>query len=34
MMKDCYVMRDIAMKRRKKRLENGSISIQSKEYVF
>lgn len=31
---DCFLMNEIAQKRRKKRLENGSILLQNREFTF
>lgn len=33
-MKDCFMMRDIAMKRRRKRLDGGAITFAGREFVF
>jgi exoribonuclease R len=34
MVADCFLMNDIAQKRRKLRLENGSVMLQNREFVF
>lgn len=34
MREDCLLMNEIAQKRRKKRLDNGSIMLQNREFVF
>jgi hypothetical protein len=34
MRNDCFLMNEIAQKRRKKRLENGSILLQNREFTF
>lgn len=31
---DCFLMNEIAQKRRKKRLENGSILLSNREFCF
>ena len=34
MRNDCFLMNEIAQKRRKKRLDNGSIMLSNREFVF
>lgn len=34
MRNDCFLMNEIAQKRRKKRLDNGSIMLQNREFIF
>lgn len=34
MRNDCFLMNEVAQKRRKKRLENGSILLQNREFTF
>jgi hypothetical protein len=34
MVKDCFLMNDIAQKRRKIRLDNGSVVLSNREFVF
>lgn len=34
MVKDCFLMHELAQKRRAKRFENGSIMLQNREFMF
>lgn len=34
MVNDCFLMHEIAQKRRAKRLENGSIMLSNREFMF
>lgn len=34
MVADCFLMHELAQKRRAKRFENGSIMLQNREFIF